>query len=230
MPPRAPRRLRVANATAQRGRGPPSATNQARMAQPRARWTVRPPGSASAGRHLSQRDRPACRGGQLPAAPVAPRFAGTGPQQPDYRCPYRYGISDARRLLALSLIHPRSGQEPQASAPTCPRGRWSATRCCRRRSGGTRPPCRSRRPAAYVRDEISQPPDVDLERSYDQVSRPRMTLYSPDRLDKALVPPSARADAVLVTRRPLEILHAVSRHRERSWRGCARARPCEPPV
>ena len=57
-----------------------------------------------------------------------------------------------------------------------------------------------------------------------------MTLYSPDRLDKALVPPSARADAVLVTRRPLEILHAVSRHRERSWRGCARARPCEPPV
>jgi hypothetical protein len=33
------------------------------------------------------------------------------------------------------------------------------------------------------------------------------TLYSPDRLDKALVPPSARAGAVLVTKRPLQILH-----------------------
>lgn len=39
------------------------------------------------------------------------------------------------------------------------------------------------------------------------ISVPWGTLYSPDRLDKALVPPSARIDAVLVTKRPLKVLH-----------------------
>jgi hypothetical protein len=39
------------------------------------------------------------------------------------------------------------------------------------------------------------------------VSVPWGTLYSPDRINKVLVPPSARIDALLATKRPLKILH-----------------------
>ncbi len=55
-------------------------------------------------------------------------------------------------------------------------------------------------PVIFGFSNVELPPGTAL-------SVPWGTLYSPDRLDKALVPPSARADAVLVTRRPLEILH-----------------------
>ncbi len=58
-------------------------------------------------------------------------------------------------------------------------------------------------PVIFGFSNVELPPGTAL-------SVPWGTLYSPDRLDKALASPSARTGALLVTKRPLEILH-VSR-------------------
>jgi Apea-like HEPN len=55
-------------------------------------------------------------------------------------------------------------------------------------------------PVIFGLSNIELPPDT-------AAPVPWGTLYSPNRINKVLVPPSARIDALLVTKRPLKILH-----------------------